>query len=77
MALVCAFAASKAKRKEKKDFWVHPITSQRLLEGNFYFLYEDLKAHPQRVLHISECLVQHLILCWSCLVQVLHFKIPE
>jgi len=28
-------------------FWLHPITSQRLLKGKFYSLYEDLKVHPQ------------------------------
>jgi hypothetical protein len=43
---VC-FVASNAKRKERKKFWLHPITSQSLLKGKFYSLYEDLKAHPQ------------------------------
>jgi len=51
--------------------------SQRLLKGKFYFLYEELKAHPQKCLDILECLVQHSINCWFGLVQVLHFKIPE
>ena len=44
---VC-FVASNAKRKEKKKFWLHPITRQRLLKGKFYSLYEDLKANPQK-----------------------------
>ena len=45
---VC-FVASNAKRKKKrKKFWLHPMTSQRLLKGKFYSLYEDLKAHPQK-----------------------------
>jgi hypothetical protein len=45
---VC-FVASNEKRKERKKFWVHPITSQRLLKGKFYSLYEDLRAHPQKI----------------------------
>jgi len=50
MALVCALLLRKRNGKKRKKFWVHPIMSQRLLEGKFYFLYEDLKAHPQKFL---------------------------
>jgi len=42
--------------------------------GVTYSLNEDLKALP---LYFLECLVQHLINCLFCLVQVLHFKIPD
>jgi hypothetical protein len=35
--------------RKRKKFWVCPIMSQRLLNGKFYSLYEDLKAHPQKV----------------------------
>jgi hypothetical protein len=35
--------------KKRKMFWVHPIRSHRLLKGKFYFLYEDLKALPQKL----------------------------
>ena len=48
MALVCALLLRKRNGKKSKKFWVHPIMSQRLLEGKFYFLYEDLKAQPQK-----------------------------
>ena len=48
-AIGVCFVASNAKRKERKKFWLHPITSQRSLKGKFYSLYEDLKAHPQKV----------------------------
>ena len=41
--------ALNAKRKEKKEFWLHPATSQRFLKGKFYSLYEDLKAHPRKI----------------------------
>jgi hypothetical protein len=44
---VCALLLRKRNVKKRKKFWVHPITSQRLLKGKFYFLYVDLKAHPQ------------------------------
>ena len=78
ISLVWALLVGMWSVKEKKKFWVHPITSQRLLKGKFYSLYEDLKALPHKFfLDISECLVQHLINCWFCLVKVLHFKIPE
>jgi hypothetical protein len=78
ISLVWALLVGMWSVKEKKKFWVHPITSQRLLKGKFCSLYEDLKALPQKFfLDISECLVQHVINCWFCLVKVLHFKIPE
>jgi len=28
---------------------VHPVTGQTSLKGKFYSLYEELKAHPQKV----------------------------
>jgi len=48
-----------------------------LLKGKFYFLYEDLKTKPKKILGILECVEQHMINCWFCLVQVIYFKIPE
>jgi len=50
MALECALLLRTRNVKKRKKFWVHPITSQRLLKGKFYSLYEDLKAHPQKFL---------------------------
>jgi hypothetical protein len=50
IALVCALLLGKRNVKKRKKFWVPPITSQRLLKGNFYSLYEDPHAHPQRFL---------------------------
>jgi hypothetical protein len=72
MALGCAVLLRTRNVKKRKKFWVHPVTSQRLLKGKFYSLYEDLKAQTK-----LESVVQHLINCWFCLVQVLHFKIAE
>jgi hypothetical protein len=40
---VC-FVTSNARSKEKKNVLAYPLTSQRLLEGKFYFLYEDMKT---------------------------------
>ena len=78
VALVCALLLRTRNVKERKKFWISPITRQRLHKGKFNSLYEDLWAHPQTFffLDISECLVQHLIK-WFCLVQILHFMIPE
>jgi hypothetical protein len=47
IALVCALVLRKRNVKKRKKFWVHPITSQKLLKGKFTSLYEDLTAHPQ------------------------------
>jgi len=45
--LVCAVVLRTRNVKTRRKFWLHPITSQRLLKGKFYSLYEDLKVHPQ------------------------------
>ena len=45
---MCALLLRTRNVKKRKKFWVHPITSQRLLREKFYSLYEDLKAQPQK-----------------------------
>ena len=47
MALVCALLLRTRNVKKRKKFWLRPITSQRLLKGKFYSLYEDVKAYAQ------------------------------
>ena len=32
------------KKKNRRQFWTHPINNTRFLQGEFYTLYEDLKA---------------------------------
>ena len=32
-------------KKRKRQYWIHPITAVRYLEGNFYTLFEKLKSH--------------------------------
>ena len=49
IAMVCALLLRKRNVKKRKKFWVHPVMSLRLLKRKFYFLYEDLKAQPQKV----------------------------
>ena len=83
VALVCAVLLRTRNVKKIKKFWLHPITSQSLFKGKFYSLYKDLQRPEDTstkvvfFLDISECLVQQLINCWFCSVQVLHVKIPE
>jgi hypothetical protein len=48
VALACALLLRTRNVKKRKKFWLHPMTSQRLLKGKFFSLYEDLKAHPQK-----------------------------
>jgi hypothetical protein len=46
LACVCAFEIR--RRKKKRQFWVHPLTTQRLLKGQFHKLYENLRSHPDK-----------------------------
>jgi len=40
---VCALLLRIRKDRRKKRHWVHPIVSKKLLIGEFYKLYEDLR----------------------------------
>jgi len=42
-ACVCALMLRIRKDRRKKRHWVHPVVSKRLLHGQFYKLYEDLR----------------------------------
>jgi hypothetical protein len=46
LACVCAFEIR--RRKRKRQFWVHTLTTQRLLKGQFHKLYENLRSHPEK-----------------------------
>jgi hypothetical protein len=46
LACVCAFEIR--RRKRKRQFCVHPLTTQRLLKGQFHKLYENLRSHPDK-----------------------------
>ncbi|CAI6374003.1 unnamed protein product [Macrosiphum euphorbiae] len=47
IAAVCALELKRRKTiKKKKKYWVHPITSQRLLKGQFYKLHNELRSYP-------------------------------
>ena len=45
-AAVCALVLRIRKKKIRRQYWVHPIYSCRLLKGKFYTLYENLHEHP-------------------------------
>ena len=45
-AAVCALVLRIRKKKIRRQYWVHPIYSCRLLKGKFYTLYENLREHP-------------------------------
>jgi hypothetical protein len=42
---VCALLLRIREVRRKKRHWVHPIVSERLLNGQFYKLYEDLRNY--------------------------------
>ena len=42
-ACICALLLRIRKDRRKKRHWVHPAVSKRLLNGQFYKLYEDLR----------------------------------
>jgi hypothetical protein len=46
LACVCAFEIR--RRKRERQFLVHPLTTQRLLKGQFHELYENLRSHPDK-----------------------------
>ncbi|KAK4311971.1 hypothetical protein Pmani_016562 [Petrolisthes manimaculis] len=46
---VFAYAAMQAvKKKHHRQFWTHPINSTRFLQGEFFVLYENLKADDSK-----------------------------
>jgi hypothetical protein len=47
LACVCAFEIR--RRKRKRQFWMHPLTTQRLFKGQFHKLYENLRSHPDKL----------------------------
>ena len=58
VALVFALLLPMLNVKKREKCWVRPITSQMLLKGKFYSLYEGLKAKQQTILGVSEYIVQ-------------------
>jgi len=49
IAAVCALELKRRKKiKKKKKYWVHPLTSQRLLKGQFYKLHNELRSYPDK-----------------------------
>jgi len=47
-ACVCALLLRIRKDRRKKRHWVHPVVSKRLLNGQFYKLYKDLKETAEK-----------------------------
>jgi hypothetical protein len=45
---VCEIIIIRRRKKKNRRFWVHPVVSQRLCNGQFYKLYESLTEHPQK-----------------------------
>lgn len=37
------------RRKVRRNFWVHPILSTRLLKGQFHQLHQELQEDPQKI----------------------------
>ena len=46
----CVIAVLPKKRKErrKRRYRVHPVISHRLITGQFYTLYEELRTYPDK-----------------------------
>ena len=43
-ACICALVLR--KRKRRREFWVHPLISSRVIDGQFYKLFDNLKKYP-------------------------------
>ena len=47
VASICALLINKKRsNKRKRQYWMHPVLSKRLIRGQFYTLYEDLRSYP-------------------------------
>lgn len=47
-AVVCAILLERRRKQKRKLFWVHPIISKRLFDGQFYKLFDSLREHPTK-----------------------------
>ena len=77
IALVCALLLRKRNVKKRKNFGYIQQRVKGSLKENSTPCTKTWRHIHERFLDISGCLLQHLINCWFCLVQVLHFKITE
>ncbi|XP_066455104.1 uncharacterized protein [Eleutherodactylus coqui] len=49
--LLLGYVASRRKKRKRetvRNYWVHPLTSQRFSKGQFHLLYGDLRKSPKR-----------------------------
>lgn len=46
------------KRKQKREFWVHPIVQLRLKEGTFHMLFHHLVQFPSKFFNYFRMSVQ-------------------
>lgn len=46
--VVALLLRMKANKRRKKQYWVHPVLSQRMLKGQFCKLYSDLRDYPNK-----------------------------
>ncbi|KAF2890722.1 hypothetical protein ILUMI_15451 [Ignelater luminosus] len=46
--VVALLLRMKAKKRYKKQYWVHPVISQRLMKGQFCKIHNDLRDHPNK-----------------------------
>jgi hypothetical protein len=37
------------RTKRRREIWVHPLISQRLLKGQLHKAYKDLRAYPPKI----------------------------
>ena len=51
LAAICLLLLKQKRKIRKRHYWVHPVVSKRLLNGQFYKLYEDLRSHPGKFLN--------------------------
>lgn len=47
MVVLCELMRLRRKRK-RRQYWVHPLWSDRLLRGKFYTMYYKLREHPDK-----------------------------
>ena len=47
-ACICALLLRFQKKRRERKYWVHPIVSRRLFDGQFYKLFMCLREHRKK-----------------------------
>ena len=80
-ACVCALLLRIRKGRRKKRHWIHPVVSKRLLNGQFYKLYEDLRNCNGNIFSYFRMSIESshklLVLIWLRIIYENYFEFRD